>query len=555
MLFVPKFLIDIQTSTFFPDFSTQDSFGGQLKYFFRRDNVDPFRISIDWLLLSFVLLIIKRKLPHIGISITVILLYLIWFFYQLYHGILHTLYNQDALLYNDYFLLLEGLSLIKAEAGWWLVIGLITMLVALIIVVLLLKFYVRSLKQVTLSVYSKLILLLLFGLSIASTIDYRTRLLDERLAFPIASCWIIDNVIQSTRIYHSLQDFEPSTFNKYHDYKDFNLIQKPNLHIIFIESYGSLLYEHPSLQKDYQGMMDKKQKVLSNAGWMVASGLSESPVTGGRSWLAYTSFLIGAKIDRHKFYQYFINNPQFNIPTLFKSLKHEGYYSYWLSVIEDKRGDIPYDDYQNFYGFDEWIRFDDLNYKGKRFGAFTTPPDQYSLNFAYDKIKADSVGPYCLFFISLNSHHPFHTPTHLEKDWQELALRQEQHDNREDQSIEKAYGSAINYQFDYLTEFIVKKGTTNDLFILIGDHQPPMLSNQYPSMKTPFHIVGKDTSLVQSFYKYGLSSTLKIHDRERKFSHTGFYSMIMRELYINFAASNVTPPAFLPEGAPWQSTE
>ncbi len=555
LLFVPKFLVDLQTSTLFPQFLSQDSFSDQLKYFFRRENNDPFRISIDFFLLTCLLLGFRKIVLKTKSVILITTIYLIWFFYQVYQGVMHTLYSQDALFYNDYFLIIEGWSLLQAEAGWWLAIGVLGFLTLVVAVGYVMNAFIKTIFQLPISRYTKSILVAISILIIVSTVDYRTRLLDDRLVFPIKSYWMVDNMIQSLNIYKSLSSFEPSTFKINHDYKNYSLSEKPNIYLIFIESYGSVLYDNPILQEDYLKLTQDKTKKLSNNGWFAASTLSESPVVGGRSWLSYTSFLLGAKIARHRFYQYFVNNPQYQLPTMFKSLKAEGYHSYWLSVIEDKRGDIPYDDYQTFYGFDEWIKFNDLNYKGKRFGAFYTPPDQYSLNFAHQHIKASDKDPFFLFFISLNSHHPFQTPTTLAENWEVLANQQNQPSNEKQVAIEEAYASSISYQFDYLVDFITNKGTDNDLFILVGDHQPPILSNQYPAKETPVHIISKDSTLISAFYNYGLGPGLYVNDRELKFYHTGFYSMIMRELIANYSQGDNPLPLYLPEGAPWQNSK
>lgn len=548
LLFVPKFLIDIQTSSFFPFFEDVGDYREQFKYFFRRENQDPFRISLDLMLLTWILLILRKIKFTILTQSIITCVYVGWFLYQVYHGVLNTLYKQDALFYNDYYLLLEGLSLLKAESHWWILLLILSgTLLLLFGIVKAVRAFLKSTREITFSSYSKGILLVISIISLFAIIDYRTRLDDIRLVFPSKTYWTFDNIYRSIQVYKATQNFDPIEYKSNYDFKDAELSNRPNIYLIFIESYGNVLYDNETLKAPYTQIIDEKEKLLSAVGWNAVSTLSESPIVGGRSWLAYTSFLLGTKIDRHAVFQYFVNNRQHNLPTLFKSFQRQGYTSYWLSVLEDKRGDIPYADYSQFYGIDHWIKFTDLNYTGPMYGVLAAPPDQYSLNFAHAIIKSKETEPFILFFITLNSHHPFDTPKTPASDWKLLANVGKQ-PNDQTLDVESKYIDAIRYQFDYLTEFIIANGTSNDLFILVGDHQPPIVANKFPGSYTPVHFISKDTSLIKNFGKYQLSPGLKIDNSNPNKYHAGFYSMIMREMFVNYGTNLQVVPSYLPEG-------
>ena len=50
-------------------------------------------------------------------------------------------------------------------------------------------------------------------------------------------------------------------------------------------------------------------------------------------------------------------------PHLFNYLRNQGYRSYRLSANSDVLNDIEWQRYKNFYGVDEWLRFNDLQYE------------------------------------------------------------------------------------------------------------------------------------------------------------------------------------------------
>ena len=252
--------------------------------------------------------------------------------------------------------------------------------------------------------------------------------------------------------------------------------------MLFIESYGKIVYDNETVRSNYIDQMTSKEAVLSSSGWKSVSAFSVSPVTGGRSWLAYTSFMLGAKIDEQATYRYLVDNENIRFSGFFQNLQISGYRTYRLSVLPDDRGNIPYDDYSRMYGFDQWIHRNDINYNGRVYGWGPAPDDQYSLNFANEYMRSKKQ-PFALFFINLNTHNPFDSPTELVNDWKELGKEIDGGNKvSESKFFQKPtimdYAKSIKYQFDYLTEFIIKEGGKDDLFILIGDHQPPLLTGR-----------------------------------------------------------------------------
>ena len=53
------------------------------------------------------------------------------------------------------------------------------------------------------------------------------------------------------------------------------------------------------------------------------------------------------------------------------------------------------------------------------YGFGPSPPDQYSLNKAYEIIAAHNKQPFILFSLSKNAHNPFAEPYELKSDWRQ----------------------------------------------------------------------------------------------------------------------------------------
>ena len=552
LFFLPKFLLNIDSSTFFPDFYNAGTPRQMWKFFFRRENQDIFRISVDLLILLWGTLLLKYKKPPRFFGCAIFAIYIVLFFYQIYQGSIQALYQQNPLFYSDAFLIKEGFSILLVESSvWLLLLALISVVLVSYLIYRLVIAFIKTARQTSFSLSSKLMSLLISIFCVMSLIDFRTRLDNLELAFPLQGYWIVDNIRRSIIVYQSTHQLDPTAYSQHYNYENDTLNTKPNVYLFFIESYGKVLYEDPALRNSYLANLKLSEEKLKKYGWGSTSAFSQSPVKGGRSWLSFTSFVTGTRIDKHALYEYLVDNPEFNLPTLYKSLKSFGYKSYWLSALQNNGRDIPYKQYARFYGIDQWIKFDDLNYQGKLYGVLPAPADQYSLNFAHDFIYQQAAEPYVLFFISLNSHSPFDSPDTVVDDWRSLGKPDSSFGSKKNTNNSKLqnYLQSINYQLDYLTTFIIQNGRENDLFILIGDHQPPVLANRSESFDTPVHIISQNAGLIENFatYKFGKGLVIK-KSQQNSLQHAGFYSLIMRELLHAYGTKCKEELNYFPDG-------
>ncbi|MDN5202641.1 hypothetical protein QQ008_14730 [Fulvivirgaceae bacterium BMA10] len=553
LLFLPRYLMDFDHSTFFPDFSLEETFSKKWELFFRRNNNDIFKLSVDLTFLTFIFYLFRKRLPFKGTLFVFFIWYLTIFIYQLYQGIIEIVYDSEPLFYNDWYLAGEGMSILTSElnSATVVLVGLL-FLFAIFMLFLLANRFAKNIFEVQFGWGSKVFGLLLILITALAVVNYRTRLETSTLTFSSQGYFIKDNAARSIKIRKLIKNMDVDNLSKHYDYSHYQLVEKPNLYILFIESYGKILYDHPQLKESHLNDLLNTQKILRDSTWFSVSGFSRSPVKGAGSWLSYTSFLMGTTIDKHIIYRSLLAQKNTDFPHLFGIFKTYGYEIYRLSSLPDTRKDIPYSDYTRFYKIDHWISYHDLNYVGKKYGWGPSPPDQYSLNFAHDLIKdQQEKEPFVLFFIDVNSHNPFASPTNAVDDWRSLnrspkGLPQDS-DFFSKPTLEN-YQSAIKYQLDYLSQFIVKNGSENDIFLLIGDHQPPLLASDEDGFETPVHIIAKDSTFIGDFVNEGFQEGLIIEEGNRAFNHAGLYSLFMRQVIKNYGIANEDLPVFFPEG-------
>jgi hypothetical protein len=366
------------------------------------------------------------------------------------------------------------------------------------------------------------------------------------------------NVKESVNEYQQVANFEDTSIQNMYDYSGYDLLRKPNIYLIFVESYGSVLYKRSDYKEAYTKLLAELQQQYQNAGWHTATTLSESPTWGGGSWMAYTSALFGLRIDSHPQYLSLLEKYQADTyPDLGHFLQDQGYKYVQVTSLSKELNETEQQEYRNFYQMDQWLRYSDLNYNGPHYGWGPAPPDQYVLSFAHETIVDKTETPVFLFFITQNSHFPWVPLPELLVDWRHFNLVDEE---PEAQSMAPShdikrqnYFDAINYELRFLTDHILQMGDDESIFVLIGDHQPQQVSRRSDSFDTPIHIISKDAALIDAFLDFGFGRGLTAHtvgEPTATMRHEGIYSMLVRILVDQYGGGDKVPPPYLPEGIP-----
>jgi hypothetical protein len=331
------------------------------------------------------------------------------------------------------------------------------------------------------------------------------------------------------------------------------LIYKPNIHIIFIESYGSVLYKRPDFYAAYTGLLPGLRQQLEGGGWSVHTALSDAPTWGGGSWIAYTSFLFGLSLEEDADYRRLLAEyDRRPFPHLPNYLRGQGYRSYRLTSSINELDDAEWGQLVRFFGVDEWLRFGDVPYDGPLYGWGPSIPDQYVLNYGLERIKAETAAPYILFFITQNSHYPWYPLPEFAPDWRSLnetpapdggALSVPHEDLR------RRYLLSIELELEMLVDLILNQGGTDDIFILIGDHQPSRVARYADGWDTPIHIISRDAAFTAAFEPFGFTPGMLVYPPEPTFHHAGFYSLFSRILLERYGREGSLLPTYRPFGA------
>ncbi len=479
------------------------------------------------------------------------LLYLLQLSYATYEGFIRSYYLLDPILYNDFFLFRAGtgyvlrslgLSPVLYGGGLLLIVGLIGLLWGLHRTLLI------SSSPDQLSRPTRWGVVGLASLALLSAFWFKAGAGWPETAVSSFSAKLSQNLALSLEAAAAAERFADGRLAPFYQLDDLNLDHKPNVHLIFIESYGSVLYKRPDLRLPYEMMLNLLDYRLSVADWSAASNRSVAPTWGGGSWIAYTSALTGLNLTSHLDYLLLLNRyEQTPFPHLINYLRGQGYHSYTLSTHSQPLNDIEWGRYKAFYGMDEWPRFPDLPYTGPLYGWGPAPPDQFALHYATDSLKGRGLEPYVFFYITQNSHYPWTPLPPLVQDWRAL------NDAPPPQAaatseLRPLYLEAILYQLEMLADWIIQQGDEDDLFILIGDHQPARVARYADGWDTPLHIISQDEGVIAALLDLGFRPGLDTYDVEPTLHHSGLHSLLLRLLQQQNGRSPENLPEFRPEG-------
>ncbi|MEM9549075.1 MAG: sulfatase-like hydrolase/transferase, partial [Bacteroidota bacterium] len=329
--------------------------------------------------------------------------------------------------------------------------------------------------------------------------------------------------------------------------------QLPNLYFLYVESYGSYFYKNNSGKEVSFEMLRDFEKDLTENGYKCVSAFSESTTIGGQSWLTYSSMLFGYRIDNNTLFENHLNDENFRKSKgLLQLLKSVGYHNYNLNPINPIAGlHVPYEEMRAMYAIDTWFLADDIDYVGDQYGFGQCAPDQYSLNKAMEMIQRDRQSPYTLFYLTKNSHSPFISPPFV-ANWKDLNKSGEKqlhvHKGFLKNPRFEDYQNAIKYEFDTISQFIEDYGKQEDIFIVVGDHQPPILANkEQHGLTTPVHIISRNDKFLLEFHKYGFTKSL-IEAKDPTIKHEAFYSIFLNAFANQFTSNPKNIPEYEPEG-------
>ncbi len=513
------------------------------------ENLDIFRFSIE-ISLTFMVC----RLFGIDLGYTV-LLYIPFLIFNIYQYTFRVIYNYEPNFFNDSRLVANAISIVWHESKIKTIFFASS---GLLLIYFISQLYLQYLEFITSLDLSITFLIfasfwfLVFIRSLQKHGFYRNYPNDIYLRYHFVLIEILKNIQRS---------IENRSFSKNQiglDYKrrresiDFDVgSNKPNIHFIFIESYGSFFYNDEELSSKSNQVFHEFREGLLGKGWDMISNFSESTTIGGQSWLTYSSVLYGIEINNNTIFENYLHDENFaSSNSLLKIFRNLGYVNYNLNPISPIKGiSVPYDEMRKFYSIDQWILNDVLKYTGDVYGWGECPPDQYAMNRTMEIIKENKHLPYTFFYLTKNSHSPFISPE-ITENWKSLNHKNGSkhiHKGFLKQPEKEDYSKSIKYQFENIRQFVLNYGNGEDIFLIIGDHQPPILCDPGKhGLSTPIHILSKNQEFLAGFKEYGFDPEL--HECSRDLKHAGLYSIFLREFMKNYGMNYLKLPEYEPHG-------
>lgn len=559
LLFLPSYLLNYDEGlSFTPQAVWQQPVVVTIRQLWLwRDTVDPFRLNLE-LAIGAALWVSLRPVRRRWLQPLFMAIYFLTFCYYLYDAITRSIYQSEPNFYHHYTMAADGLRFLleHLQLSWALYgAALAGALIALLAVhsAVRLLYSISLAEQLGRAVRGMIVLLALIA-AVTATL-YGNALAAPPAVISSVTDKLAANITAARALYQQVVDFDDRALQSAYDYHDKLLVAKPNLYLIFVESYGSVLYKRDDYRPAYRRRLAQLEEQLTTAGWYAASALSESPTWGGGSWMAYTSAYFGLRIDSHPQYLALLDQYQLTpYPDLGHYLQRQGYRNVRISSIAAELPQEDWTKYTKVYGVDRWLRHEDFNFVGAEYGWGPAPPDQYVLHYAQKTLQQESADPFVLFFITQNSHYPFAPLPARVADWRTLNQVSDNPDKLNDE--QRAHGerrqdyfAAIDYELSTLVDFIGSNQDEEALFVLIGDHQPPRVSKRADGFDTPVHFISRNQALITTLADYGFDVGLRVRDsRAPTLKHEGLYSLLVRVLLAHYGQADVTLPPYLPDG-------
>lgn len=290
----------------------------------------------------------------------------------------------------------------------------------------------------------------------------------------------------------------------------FATLARRDVNIIFLESFGAVLYDHPAARAATDPARQALQAALTASGRHVVSGFFRSPTIGGASDLAHLSLLSGVDLTEARRHNLLLTTQR---PTLLHLFRQAGYQTHGVYHAVS----WPWPEHA-FYGFDRYLDGPDLGYAGPPI-TFWKIPDQVALA-RYTQLfprTADSA-PRVLFFATISSHFPFSPVPPYQPDWQRV-LTDAPFDPADLQAVadhrvnwldmRTDYLGTINYVYQWLSGHFALPEPRESVYVLVGDHQPTAnITGEGAPWDVPVHIISRDPALLARFKAQGFSDGL-----------------------------------------------
>lgn len=278
-----------------------------------------------------------------------------------------------------------------------------------------------------------------------------------------------------------------------------------DVYVMFFESYGETVLVDPRYRSVIEPTLADFDRALSEEGFGVRSGLIESPIRGGQSWLAHGTFLSGARLGDQGLYNLMLESGRQSLTHYFRRAGYET-----MAVMPALSRAWPEG---GFWGFDRIWSTDDMGYAGPPFG-WAAIPDQYTLDFIHRRKLRQRDRPLFIEYALISSHGPWEPLPPLLDDWESIGdgsvfdgMAPPLPADRQGWSgMTRNYADSVDYTLKVLRDYITRYIADDALIIVLGDHQPaPLITGDGASRSVPIHVISRDPELLAPFEEWGFT--------------------------------------------------
>ncbi|GAB4404236.1 MAG: hypothetical protein OHK0039_04330 [Bacteroidia bacterium] len=568
LLFVPTYAFNASGESFLPSHFVMHPDHPWWQGLVVRSNLDIFRLSGEWLLLATLALPLLRQPWGRRLWLwTATPVYLLLMTYQIYYAAIVRIYGQHPQLRSDLVLAREVLPtyLDQITGGSPLVYvgGAVALAVVVALAVLLLRAYLRVLSRVPSYRPAWVVLAVawvyVLGCSwLGREMSYRADYFSVQWTSGLlARSWQMEDVDKIKRLPGKIV---------YENYGQMPLAHKPDIYLLFVESYGRAIATKYWMRPSYEPVIRRLSDSLRLDGWHSRSAYSLAPILGGKSWLSFTTVMSGVKIDNQVHFNDLLDLHT-DYPGMTRYFRGQGYKTYRMKTFSQQKASTEeaYAQQDAFFRFDQWVKHHDIPYRGFMYDFHGGIPDQYALGYLRD-VVADTTQPLFAFFITMASHVPWFPPPPVVADWRQLdEIQQDPYNIYISDTIERTYDQfmvrlegakmgerymqTIFYDLEAIAAF-VRSGPPDAIYLVLGDHQPPALTYYGgDGLEVPVHVISRDTAFLSGWEAFGFREGMEADTTlPAPVNHEGLYSILMRTLLDAYGVPDKPRPVYLPNG-------
>lgn len=319
----------------------------------------------------------------------------------------------------------------------------------------------------------------------------------------------------------------------------FDLLGRRDIMVVFLESFGAFLYDHPEALAATAEARQRLGQTLRQSGHAAVTGFFRSPTVGGASDLAHVSVLSGVDLSDPRRHDLLLTTER---PTLIQLFRARGYDTFGLYHAVA----WPWPE-RRFYGFSHYLDGPALGYRGPPLG-FWSIPDQFALaRFEQLHPRSPETPPRFVFFPTITSHLPFSPVPPYQPDWDRIlteepfdpeSLAAAQAEKPNWLNMRADYLRMVNYVYQWLTGYFARPEARDTLYVLIGDHQPTAnVTGEGASWDVPVHVISRDPRVLKPLESRGFTAGLET----RQAALGGLHDL--PEMLLDAWSSGGSPPA------------